>query len=226
MKLNREAVQIVELAFIAIWAAAFLAINFSNILGVIYGLFIVGFALSAIFDKKISFPVSKQGGWITAIILGIGVYVGFTVLSSLLLTWLSGTSVSFFTSMKIFGSSIPALAESQFTSFIAYAIFIPIVETVAFIRFFEWASDKLNASYKGLELKWIFIMILTSILFMVFHLTSKGVSNFFALLLVALMMAVSIGVTLITKDMKAAILFHIFANGIALMVRAGLLSIS
>lgn len=223
--MDKKATQFIEAGFLAAWVAAFLAINFSNILGLIYLGFIVVFTLRAIFDDKINIPISKGGSWLSAILLGIGTYVGFTLLSTLVISKLMGQAMNFTMMLKVYGATLPALAQSQLIALIAYGLFIPFVETVAFLSAYEYGTDKLGYDKLSLlNIRTWFIALLVSGLFVLFHLTAKGTTNTIALTLVFAMMLISIIITAIFKDMRPAIIFHILANLIAMSLKLGLVS--
>jgi len=208
--------QVIQGAYVLSIAAAFFAINFSLNLGLIYAVFILGIALSAIFDKNIQFPVYRKDGWLKSILWGIGGYVIFTLLITLFLQGVLHIQGGF---MDVINSSIPPLAHLAIFTWLSFGVFIPIVESIAFPRLFEVIGDTAKSDFKFSSASTWFAIILTSFLFAIFHLASKGLTNYYALIIVGLMMVWSLVLVLITKDMRAALFFHVIANTLAILSR-------
>jgi hypothetical protein len=219
--LSDKADQFIVAAYVLGIIASFFAINFNTTLGLIYGLFIFGFALYSIIDNKTDFPIYKNNNWIIPVIIGVVTYIVFIIVSSFGLNLIFTNKVSFVALMSLLvNSTIPVLQNSAIVGFLAYGIFIPFVETIAFLKFFEFFGDRvllIKGDYKLTGLKtWIGIII-TSVGFALFHLTAKGISNFPALVLVAFMMVVSIALMVFVKEQRSAIFFHVSANSVAML---------
>ena len=226
---STEAKKWIFTAILLAFLTAFLAINFDNTLGLIYSIFITIIALVALWNKKIDFPLARKGkGAWEPIIVGVLSFAGFTLLSIFIFGLFSSVPLNIASIFSLLGSTIPALATSQIMTFISYGLFIPFVESVAFVLVFEAFSEQvLKAKFTGkrdFNVKTIFSMLLLALAFVGFHMTSKGVGNFLALGLVALMMIVTIVISIFQRELRAAIYFHILLNSTALAARFGLLS--
>lgn len=207
-----KVLQVLSYAMLII--AAFLSLNFSKDLGLIYTVLIVSIALSALIDKNIEFPLYREDGWLKALAYGIGGYILLALTSTLILQgFFSAQGLGF---IKVITSSIPVFATSNIFIFFSYVIFIGTIETVAFLRLNELFGNLAKSDFKLLSISTWFVLILTCSIFAIFHATAKGL-NFISLLIVGIMMAISILITLLTKDMRAAIILHWVANGLAIL---------
>lgn len=196
-----------------------------------------------VFNKRYSIPLvnpKKRGakGTFSELIVGIFTYAGFILITTGLVWVLTKGVASFkgalFENMSILSSTTPILAGVPVFVLLTY-ISIAVMETLWLLTFFEFLLDISNIHPKGKTLisfkkgrttaiAWV-IMILAILptFFMYLHLSAKGLGNWVALFLVFLMALVSLLVALWRREMRAAIWFHVLANGIAIILTFGIL---
>lgn len=208
------------LSYVLLIIAAFLSINFSKDLGLIYAILITSIGFSVLIDKNIEFPLYREGGWISSFLWGIGGYVILTISSTIILQGIFAAQGAGF--IQVLSSSLPAFANLPIFTVFSYAFFIGTIETVAFCRVWELIANFGKSDFKvGNGMAWLSLIITLSI-FAIFHATAKNL-NWIALLIVGLMMGISILLTWKTKDMRAAVILHIIANFIAILFTFNLL---
>lgn len=221
MRLSDKADQFIIAAYILGMISVFFAINFNTTLGLIYSVFIFGFALYSIIDDKTDFPIYKDNNWIIPVVIGVVTYIVFIIVSSFGLNLIFTNKVSFSTLMSLLvNATVPVLQNSAIVGVLAYGIFIPFVESIALLKFFEFFGDRvllIKGDYSFSNIRMWISLIITSVGFAIFHWTAKGIHNTPALVLVAFMMTVSIIVIMWTKEQRSAIFFHVSANMVAML---------
>lgn len=196
------------------------AVNVNQILGVIYlSAFTVGAGLLYNWDKKRQLPFDRNGEWIMPIIQGIGIYVIFVILATLLMPVF--TQIPINKLIALISTTTPALAQSQIANAITFVLFVPFVETMLFVMLLDIGADWFNYNPRDISsYGTFFAIVFLSFTFMFFHIEAKGVTNNAALMLVFLMMFVTLLATSYFGEAKQAVIFHIVANSFGL----GLLS--
>jgi len=198
----------------ALWFA-FVAVNVNQLLGLIYlAVFTLGSMIIYKWDKIRTTPLDRNGRWFMPAVQGIFIYVGFVLIASLLVPLFEKVNVGQL--IQLIGTTTPALAGSQILNTMTFVIFVPFAETIFFVILMDYFASKMNIdiSRRGLFKlgTWILVGVL-SFVFLLFHITAKGVTNNVALLLVFLMMMITLGVTMWFGESKQAIFFHCIANG-------------
>ncbi len=212
-KLNDKGIQT---AFIitAIWFG-FVSVNVNQLLGLIYlGVFTLVSMIVYKWDAIRTTPFDKNGRWLMSAVQAIFIYVGFVLIASLLLPLFQKINVGEL--IQLIGTTTPALAGSQILNTITFVIFVPFAETIFFVILMDYFATRMNIdiSRNGLfKIGTWALMIGLSFIFLLFHITAKGVTNNVALLLVFLMMLVTLGVTIWFGEAKQAVFFHMIANG-------------
>jgi len=202
------------LSYILLLIGAFLSINYSKDLGLIYAVLTVSIAVSVLIDKNIEYPLYKEDGWLKSILWGIGGYIILALVSTLILQGIFAAQGGSF--IQVLSSSIPIFANSGILTAFSYVFFVGTIETVALLRINELINNGTKSNFKWGNPRVWFAMILTLGFFAILHATSKDM-NLISLLIVGIMMGISIIVTLISKDMRAAIFIHWIANGLAVL---------
>ena len=147
----------------------------------------------------------------------VGGYVA-VLLSSQLASKLA-TVVPLTEILNLLGSTAPVFSNSAGLNWFTFSILIAFVETYAFFvialdilcSMFSVEIDKRNLYNPKM---WIILFSL-SFLFMMYHVTSKGVQSEATLILVFFMAMISLISLIWTKDARGALGIHIIANGIA-----------
>ncbi|MFA6073982.1 MAG: hypothetical protein WC758_07745 [Candidatus Woesearchaeota archaeon] len=200
----------------------FVATNVNQVLGQTYQgftalsglLLIIGIA---IFDKNLNVTYAKQTKLLNAILAGVGGYVALLFTSVIVLRIISPTAS--LSSVLSLMATTPALSNSKVINFLTFGLVIPFIETTLFARVMELIADrfKIQINRQNItKLGLIFIIILLSIGFALFHITSKGITATGSLLIVFIMMFYSLlMVVWYNGDTRPAILLHIFANSVA-----------
>ena len=212
--------------------------NFNESLGAAFGLMIISYGLFRVFDKKDTFPFIRNNiNFGKSIIYALGAYVIFIFIiqianyiatSFFAAGFLPGqatfSSTVTYLSSQLLANQQPALAGNQILTFLAYALAIPFVESLFFFgALMESGVDffLIRPSLKNVK-TWSIIAIISSI-FALFHISARigaGASGQLssALSTVFLFAVVSCILVVITGQVLEAILFHVIANSVALIV--------
>lgn len=199
----------------------FVSTNVNPTLGTIYnGLVIL--AISSIFadilfgKQQIKF-INSSVSWGEAIVWGVGGYIA--VLLSTQFTSALAQVIPLKELLGLLGSSAPVFSNSKLLNWITFGQVIAFIETYAlfvaapdlFASIFKIDLNKKNI----LNPKLILLILSFGFLFLLLHVTAKGIQNEAILLLVFIMAIISIFVTVWTQDARPALIIHILANSIA-----------
>jgi len=207
---NSEAIPFI----LAVLWFGFVSVNVNQLLGLIYlAVFTLGGMVIYKWDAIRTTPLDKNGKWFMPFVQGVFVYVGFVLIASLLLPLFQKIPVGEL--IQLIATTTPALAGSQILNTITFVIFVPFAETIFFVILMDFFATKMNVdiSKRGLFKVGTWALVIgLSFVFLLFHVTAKGVTNNVALLLVFLMMFVTLMVTIFFGESKQAIFFHMIAN--------------
>jgi len=201
---------------------SFLAVNFSLQIASIYAILLLLGYMILDTDSNISIRW-KSGNNLIVLIEGIGIYVVFILMSSVILGLfkLPNSVSSIFSTLQ---STTPIFATSPFMNFLAFGIFIAATETIViFGRLYEWVADKLKTSVHQFGYKMVIAMLIIVIFFVTLHFTAKGITNVSALTLVGIMALFSMVSISLFDDLRPAIYFHILANSLAMLMSLGII---
>lgn len=212
----------------------FTMLNFDPAMSSVFFAILILGAIVIFSDKKVEIHLEKPGNnRLKSVAIAIGAYVAFMCISLLFLglTKLGGP-LSLSTSIKIYAEWIgslmaqfsPALVDNPFLVLISWGLIIPVAETFTFFNsFFEWFCEvfKVNLSRPGFKV-WL-IMLLTSAIFTLFHITAKGLENNAGLLMTFIFGFVSMILVLFTGQVLEAIILHIITNSTSIIFSTGLL---
>ncbi len=220
---------LVELSLLAVlsFVVSFYSLMFSQEFALIYGLIILSCITFLIldlfgFDRKLSFPIERQGQNKTmGILLAIGIYAGFLLVSSLITNALSpGTlpnsvlDIIKSISKDLYQASTPALAGSVILMFIGWGLVIPIVETIFFNGvIFEFVHDFFIKSKNNVSM--VVLCLLVGALAAVFHLTVRQGSSVGLITTFVFFTASAISVWR-TGSLYVGIIVHVISNSIAI----------
>ena len=201
----------------AMWFAL-VTINVNQTLGLIYlVIFTIFPAMIYRWDKARNIPLSKNGRWLISGVQGILIYVGFVLIASVLLPLFEKINVGKL--LQLIATTTPALAESKILNTITFVAFVPFAETITFIILLDYLASKWNINITKnslFKLKTISLILGLAFLFLLFHVTTKGITNNVALLLVFLMMVVTLVGAIWFGEAKQVIFFHVIANAFGL----------
>lgn len=209
---------------IAFFWFAFVAVNVNQLLGLIYLIvFTTGSMIIYHWDMIKTTPLDRSGKWFIPFVQGIFLYVVFVVFATILIPIFQKVPIG--NLIQLIGTTTPALASSNLLNTITFVIFVPFVETIFFVIIMDFLASRwrIDISKSGLfRFKTIALVLAMSFIFLMFHITAKGITNNVALLLVFLMMFVSLMATIWFGESKQAIFFHMIANAFGVGLLASL----
>lgn len=214
----------VTLTIITFFFMLFITTNNNVALGTTYLQFLFGsivlFLITLlVFDKHIDVTVKKNNTtWMEEAIWGAGGWVILLAVSFAILKFVNPTTATLGAIMSSLNAANPIFSNSVILNFAVIALAIPFLETVVWGRGLEFFGDlfkiKVSNNTKN-TLKFIVLLLILSGLFAVFHATAKNLSGS-ALIIVFIMMAISLYlIAMRGGDMRAAIIMHCLANGVA-----------
>ena len=206
----------------------FMLLIFDPSMAQIYIAIIIGDFVWAFFDNKISYPLeSATSGRILSLVIAVIAAAGFFFISTFVLKSIGSTTTQ--SIWQLWATSTPILKDNRILTFIGWAILIPVIETSFFFgRVFEgltlFVSQRFGKRINpySLSIPMALVIIVISALFTLFHLTAKGLGNQ-ALLLTFIFAMVSCVLVVYTKNLRSAVLLHIFTNSLALLSSFGML---
>ena len=205
----------VKLLIVGLLWFAFVSTNINPALGFTY----VGFTSIALFmylfDKNRQLPLERRtNNRIEAFAIGAFAWLIFIGVSVYLAGFLQKINIGAL--LKLLGGATPALAQSKILNVITFGVFIAFTETQLWARLYDFFANKVRIGKTELTnfIAWAFILAF-SFVFLMFHVTSKGITNNASLLTVFLMMIASYILMFIYRETKQAVFLHIIANVIA-----------
>lgn len=213
----------IEIGILLVLATYFLfaATNVNQTLGTIYGIFAIATMVFIMADPKRSIPFRKQNdSLLGSIAIGAFAYIVLIIIG----TWVVIPTIDKI--INLLGATTPALASSPIFNFLSFAVAVPFAETMFFfmVAYDVWASlwnvDIDRRNLKNIKL-WV-MMIVISVVFMLFHLTAKGIQNASILGLVFVMAMISMLLITWFKSGEQAIYFHVVANAIPSLSMLGI----
>lgn len=220
---NRE----IGITFIAFAVLLFALTNINQTLGNVYLWFSIGIFLLILFDDKLTITYQRSpGGNLKAVMWGALGYISLLMVSSVVLNVVQPGSASIGSVVRSIGASTPALSQSVFANFILLAFFIPFMETQLWARAMEFIADKFNIKptrQNITSVSVITLILIFSAIFVIFHLTAKGIASTSSLLIVFVMMVISLILVVIFEETRPAVFMHMMANGVAawLLLQSG-----
>jgi len=218
------------IAFIWLW---FVLTNASVQLGQVY-LWAIGIYLFLLLfdilvpDRNPTVTFQKEKGkWFEAIMAGAVGWVAVLVSSFVILKVVDPIKSSFGSIISSMGAANPAFSNSVVVNWITASFAIGYAETQLFARLFKFFADRFNIQINRKN-RYLFALILLIIslcvLFAVYHITAKGITNLPSLIVVAAMMAISLFMVVwFDGETRQAVFTHIIANGFAgfLLIKGG-----
>lgn len=177
-----------------------------------------------LFGEKQIPLINPNSTWIGAIAIAL---IGFAVITyggQLVISLLSGVPLT--GALQLLQSTSPVFSNSIIINFLTFGVFVAYIETYAlFIAGLDLLASIFNVSLDVKNLTgpklWLIIFGI-SLLFLMLHVTAKGIENQATLILVFFMALVSCLTTVIWKDGRTTILIHVFANSIAMLPTLGI----
>jgi len=200
----------------------FLWVHFNPTLSSLYLGFLVVSIILFILDKNPELNLERRKDNRSIAFLEAAIYyVVFFIIYAVILSAFQ-TKFSIQTILQSLSATTPIFANSVFLSVIAWGILVPVIETLTFVRVYEWLVEKTHSSLNN----WFSLIIpifLISAAFMFFHLQAKGIKDIAALIATFVFMLITLVIVTIKKETKQAVLFHIFVNIIAVLTTFGLI---
>lgn len=184
-----------------------------------------------VFDKSVKVTFQKEPGkHLEAFFAGAVGWVILLVVSFLVLKFVDPTKATFGAIATSLGAANPAFSNSVIVNWITISFAIGYAETQLWARLLEFLADRFGFQVNRNNMfRTVFIVVLLALagLFLLFHLTSKGVGAVSTLAIVFVMMAISLlMVAYYNGETRQAVWLHIIANGAAgalLLASGGLL---
>lgn len=172
----------------------------------------------------------RKGGWVQSILEAGIAWIILLISSFVILKIVDPAKSSISSIMSATNAANPAFSNSMIINWLVVTFAIGYGETQLFARLLKFGSDRLGipvsdrSKYSLAFLIWLFVL---AVLFILYHLTAKGVGNLASLTVVGIMMAISL--FLIARnngETRSAVFVHWLANGIAgfLLIQSGGLS--
>lgn len=210
----------------------FAIVTFNKELGMIYMLmlFLSYFLYSS--DSKVTILTEgNKSSWFYSLLLALAAYTLFVMVSGLFIgvmfpNYIVQGENTFAMVVRTMSATTPILDGNLIMTVIGWGILAALVETDFFFgKLLEWGSDFFGVDV-GFNVKswkaWVLIIML-SFGFAIFHIQAKGITNNQALMLTFFFAILSCWLVYKTKETKAAIIFHILSNTIAVMSTAGVI---
>ena len=222
--MNKSYVREIVLTIVIYVWFLFAATNINIVLGQTYlhftlgslALLIIGIT---IFDKKLHITFQKEPGKnFNAILIGLGGWIILLISSVLVLKFIDPTKASISAVINLMGATTPALSASKIANLLTFGVAIAFIETQLWARMLEFFSDLFHIQVNKQSLKkfgFLLLIGILSLVFLVFHITAKGVQNLPSLIIVFLMMTISLFIVAYTEETRGAVYLHIFANTVA-----------
>lgn len=181
-----------------------------------------------VFDKGVRVTYQKKsGGHVEAFIAGAVGWVILLITSFVILKFVEPAKATFGAIMSSLNSANPAFSNSIIVNWITVSFAIGYTETQLFARLMEFIADRLKIPINRrsrMLTAFVILIVALSILFLVFHITAKGVEAVASLVVVGIMMGLSLFmVAYYDGETRQAVWMHIIANGVAgaLLVMSG-----
>lgn len=210
----------------------FLWLTFNETLGAIYLVMILLSYAAFMSDKDVEIRMEgDKSSWIYSIILALAGYALFILLSGVLVgvifpNYVVSGENTFSMVARTMSTTTPILAGSLFLTIVGWGLLAALIETDFFFgKLNEWLSElfNVNIEFKLTSIRAWLLIIGLSFVFALFHIEVKGVTNNQALMLTFIFAVISLWMVFKNKETKAAILFHIISNTIAVLNTAGVI---
>lgn len=214
----------IVITIVAFFWLLFVATNVNVILGNTYLWFAGGILFlllidTLIFNRNVEITFQKSPGKIlNSLLIGLGGWIAVLIVSVLIIRFIDPTKANLSSIMSLLGATTPALANSKIANLLTFGVAIAFVETQLWSRALEFFSNIFGIQVNKNSLKKIGFLLLIGILslvFVLFHLTAKGVTNLPALAIVFVMMFISLIIVAYTEETRSAVFLHMFANTVA-----------
>ena len=215
----------------------FLLLVFDQQVAMIYLLMLTAYFIWFQFDDKITIPVEHTAkGRFVSLLWAAGIYGVFLITSTFLsvLFSLEGGQTAF-SIIELLSAQTPVLAGNKFLTFIAWAIVIPIIETVFFFGvLYEGLANyignfmrvgQIPTNFKIFNPYYWFLIIFISIIFTAYHFQARGLTDSTGLFVTFLFAAFSLVVVSYFGQTRESILFHLISNSVAVLLRLGVINL-
>ncbi len=207
----------------------FLSYNYNPVLAFSYA--IIGFlALIIFWNEKIpTIYIERFPNRLKSFAVAFVGLLVFFVLSNIVLSVLGlvKTSFSLGSMIGLYAEAVPYFAQNLFVSILVFVFIIPFFESDGlFGQVYMFLTKYFRVSpFSWTNKKVLGIVALLISFFIFIHLTAKSLTTNMTeqLIMIGLLALVSIVMIMITKQTVEAILMHVFANGLGILVRFDLL---
>lgn len=173
-----------------------------------------------LFDKHVKVTYQKEKGkHFESLFAGAVGWVIILIASFVVLNFVDPSKATFGAIVASFNSANPAFSNSVIINWITISFAIGYAETQLWSRGLEFICDRLGIQINRrnmLLISFVAVVLSLALLFMFFHLTSKGVEAVASLVIVFIMMAVSLFmVAYFNGETRQAVWTHVISNGVA-----------
>lgn len=193
----------------------FSAVNVNQALGFTFSIFALASGVFILLDSDRTIPLRQPSQpWLGSILGGVLGYIILITIGGYILVPGIDKIVA------LLQSTTPVLSNSVGLNKLIFGVAVPCIESIFFFAVLaDLGSNFLNTKVRRENLfrfkTWILIFSI-SLIFMLFHLTSKGVTAYSALGLVFFMSIISMILVYWFESYESAVYFHIIANSIAI----------
>lgn len=172
------------------------------------------------FDKDVKVTFQKTpGGHAEAFFAGVAGWILLLICSFFILNFLEPIRSTFSSILSSLGSANPAFSNSRIINWITITFAIGYAETQLWARILEFLADRFKIQINRSNMSsfgFVIMVIFLSLLFVIFHLTSKGVNAVNSLVIVFTMMVISLFmIAYFNGETRQAVWLHIISNGVA-----------
>jgi len=214
---------LIELGIVGIigYILFFISVNVNPTLGSIYTLpLVLGISLALVdyfFGSKSIKLFNKNVSWFQAFAWGIGGYIA--VILSAQLASIFAEVIPLTELLSLLGATAPIFSQSSLLNVFSFGFLLAFIETYTFfVIALDILCSMFNVEINKRSLSnpkmWLIIFGL-SLLFLLYHITAKGIENEVTLILVFFMAVISLITLVYTQDARPALILHILANSIA-----------
>lgn len=185
-------------------------------------------------DNNVTFRYSKDNNIVRGLVsatIGLAAFLGISTLLA---------SQGLQSILGLLATATPVLKDSRILTFIGWGILIPIIETNFFFGSLleglpEIMSDKAGMNFAGITDKGrsffqkitkpgtIFIILLVSACFTLFHISAKGLENSIPLIITFMFAIISCVLVIKDSERRGAVYMHIAVNSLTVLTTYGLI---
>jgi len=238
MKITEDAVFLISLLFVILAYH-----SFQRTIGISLALLMFGTYLFILRDKRQEIFIEKIPNKLKSVMVGLMLWIGSLIGTSIIARILNffipsiGFGKTTFTmvlqsvvnvqqsmSSMIFSEALP-LAGNIILTMVAIGVFFPINETFFAGVLYEKLKEKIGTRFGKVGIKSIAAIGFIGVMFVLYHIGAKGISDRLALLSVFVFFFLTIVAIIYERQMLGSIFGHMINNMVALAIFYGLFTV-